>query len=305
MTFQQLRYLLEVYKTGSIAKAAANLFVTRPGVSLCINALEAELGYPIFVRTPQGLVPTPQGEHALECASRIFDNYRLMTNLEQPEHRRIRIAAVNYEPVHNTTYRLLQEYKDTPDVAFSFISPTRTVAVKKLSLQEIDAALFAPFTRDQQALAEQLDSKGLHWKALRQIPIVICIGPAHRLYEKPDLTPEDFEGEVLIDTPSLAFSRISWIQDYVKFDPHRVISCDNYPSELLYKGIGFSIRRSPAARVIEYYKLRCIPLKGLTQELICATDPSRPLAPEAQRFLDILDEELADFQDPCTIAPQP
>ena len=305
MTFQQLRYLLEVYKTGSIAKAAANLFVTRPGVSLCINALEAELGYPIFSRTPQGLVPTPQGEHALECASRIFDNYQMMASLEQPAHRRIRIAVTNYEPVHNATHRLLQEYKDTPDIAFSFSSPGRASAIKKLSLHEIDALLLAPFPRDRQTLVEQLDSKGLHWRSLRQIPMVICIGPGHRLYDKPDLTPRDFEGEVMIDTPSLAFSRISWIQDYVKFDPYRVISCDSYPSELLRSGIGFSIRRSPANSAIGYYKLRCIPLNGLTQELISATDPSRPLAPEAQRFLDILDEELAVFHDPCEAPPTP
>lgn len=305
MTFQQLRYLLEVYKTGSIAKAAANLFVTRPGVSLCINTLEAELGYPIFIRTPQGLQPTPQGEKALEYAARIFDNYRLMTAPEQPEHRRIRIATVNYEPVHNATYRLLKEYRDDPSVAFSFSSATVVSAPKRLSLCELDAALIAPFTRDARLSHGQLENKNLRWKVLGQIPMTICIGPGHRLYEKPELTPADFDGEVLLDTPGLAFSRISWIQDYVKFDPSRAISCDNYASELIAQGIGFSIRRSPTSRVLKCYNLRCIPLDGLTQELICITNPARPLLPEVQRFIDILDEELAGFQDTFTFQHNP
>ncbi len=298
MTFQQIRYLLEVYKTGSVAKAAANLFVTRPGVSLCINALEAELGYAIFVRTPQGLRPTPQGEQALAYASQIFENYRLMTGADQPEQRRIQIAAVNYEPVHSATQRLLKEYQDDPHVAFSFSGGTLYSVPKRLSLYELDAALISHFDRDQRSCYKQLEDKKLHWKVLGQIPMVLCIGPGHRLYEKPDLTPGDFEGEVLLDTPSMAFSQISWIQDYVKFDPRRAISCNSYPSELLASGIGFSIRRIPTSRVINCYKLRCIPLGGLAQKLVFITNPARPLAPEAQRFLDILEEEIALFQNP-------
>ena len=38
MTFQQLRYLMEVYRTGSVSLAAEKLFVSRPSVSISINA---------------------------------------------------------------------------------------------------------------------------------------------------------------------------------------------------------------------------------------------------------------------------
>ncbi len=292
MTFQQLRYLLEVYKTGSIAKAAANLFVTRPGVSLCINALESELGYPIFVRTPKGLQPTPRGEQALEYAARIFDNYRLMTDIEQPIHRRIRISTVNYEPVHNAVSRLLAEYRNDPGISFSFPSHNLPTAIKKLSVRELDAALVATMNRDGRPSFEQLESTLLQWTLLRQIPMMICIGPGHRLYHKETLTPADFNGDVLIDTPSLAFSRISWIQDYVQFDPNRSVSSDSFATNILYSGAGFTIRRMPDSRIQQAYQLRCIPIPGLMQDLLSITDPGYPLAPEAKRFLEILDEEL-------------
>lgn len=292
MTFQQLRYLLEVYKTGSIAKAAANLFVTRPGVSLCINALESELGYPIFVRTPKGLQPTPRGEQALEYAARIFDNYRLMTDIEQPIHRRIRIATVHYEPVHNTVCRLLAEYHDDPCVSFSFPHHALPSAIKKLSVRELDAALVTTFNRNGHPSFEQLESKPLQWTLLCQIPMMICIGPGHHLYHKETLTPADFNGDILIDTPSLAFSRLPWIQEYVQFDPNRSVSSDSFPTQILYSGAGFSIRRIPDSKLQQAYRLRCIPIPGLMQDLLAITDPGYPLAPEAKRFLEILDEEL-------------
>ena len=81
MTFQQLRYLMEVYRTGSVSQAAEKLFVSRPSVSIGINSLEEELGYPIFFRTAQGLTPTRQGKQFLEYAAKIIETQRLMERI--------------------------------------------------------------------------------------------------------------------------------------------------------------------------------------------------------------------------------
>ena len=115
MTFQQLRYLLEVSKTGSIAKAAENLFVTRPGVSLSINSLESELGYPVFKRTQQGLIPTEQGKEVLEYASRIFENYQHITTIGNKRSEKVKIATVNHQSVRNAAMQLYKEFRNTEE----------------------------------------------------------------------------------------------------------------------------------------------------------------------------------------------
>ena len=81
MTFQQLQYLIEAQKAGSISQAAKNLFVTPSSVSVAVTALEEELGYPVFVRTAQGLVATTEGQKVLRYASRILENYRLLEDV--------------------------------------------------------------------------------------------------------------------------------------------------------------------------------------------------------------------------------
>ena len=43
MNLQQLEYTLEIYKQGSINKAAQALFVTQPTLSIAIKELEKEL----------------------------------------------------------------------------------------------------------------------------------------------------------------------------------------------------------------------------------------------------------------------
>ena len=67
---QHLRYAVEVAKTGSISRAAENLFMGQPHLSKAIRELEEDMNITIFRRTPKGVEPTEQGEQFLEYARR-------------------------------------------------------------------------------------------------------------------------------------------------------------------------------------------------------------------------------------------
>lgn len=67
VSLSQLRYFVAVAETGHVGRAAKRLFVAQPAVSRQIRALEAELGTPLFERTPRGMVLLPQG--------RVFDQH--------------------------------------------------------------------------------------------------------------------------------------------------------------------------------------------------------------------------------------
>lgn len=66
MTIQQLQYVIEVVKTGSISNASRNLFVTQAGISQAITKLEEELGMKIFEREKTGSTLTMEGEAIIE-----------------------------------------------------------------------------------------------------------------------------------------------------------------------------------------------------------------------------------------------
>ena len=61
MNLQQLRYVIEISRCGSINKASQTLFVTQPALSLAIKDLETELGFTLFERSNRGISPTPDG----------------------------------------------------------------------------------------------------------------------------------------------------------------------------------------------------------------------------------------------------
>ncbi|SFH27918.1 regulatory helix-turn-helix protein, lysR family [Ensifer sp. OV372] len=52
------RTFLAVLKEGSLSAAARELGLTQPTVGRHVDAMEATLGYPLFVRSPHGLLPT-------------------------------------------------------------------------------------------------------------------------------------------------------------------------------------------------------------------------------------------------------
>jgi len=57
-----LMILDEVYKTGSVSRAAANIGMTQPSISIALAKLRNIFNDPLFVRTSRGMEPTP---HAL------------------------------------------------------------------------------------------------------------------------------------------------------------------------------------------------------------------------------------------------
>lgn len=60
-SLKQIRYFLSVADLGGFTPAAAALFVAQPALSRQIALLEAELGFPLFLREARGVRLTPAG----------------------------------------------------------------------------------------------------------------------------------------------------------------------------------------------------------------------------------------------------
>jgi DNA-binding transcriptional LysR family regulator len=52
------RSFVQVYRVGTVSKAAESLHLTQPAVSQHVAGLEATLGTPLFQRMPRRMVPT-------------------------------------------------------------------------------------------------------------------------------------------------------------------------------------------------------------------------------------------------------
>jgi DNA-binding transcriptional LysR family regulator len=80
LKLSDLRLLRTVVEFGGMAKAAAHLNISQPGVSKAITALERTVGHRLVDRTPRGIVPTAYGRVLLTGAVAVFDELRQSLN---------------------------------------------------------------------------------------------------------------------------------------------------------------------------------------------------------------------------------
>lgn len=68
MNIEQLEYIVEIAKTGSLSAAANQLHVTQSALSQSVRKLEEELGTAIFSRSHAGAAATAEGKRVLQKA---------------------------------------------------------------------------------------------------------------------------------------------------------------------------------------------------------------------------------------------
>jgi DNA-binding transcriptional LysR family regulator len=97
MTLQQLAYFLAVARARHFTRAAEQTHVAQPSLSKQIQALESELGAPLFGRARGNITLTPAGEALLPIAERILsdvDSARLeVGELTGLRRGRVRLGA--------------------------------------------------------------------------------------------------------------------------------------------------------------------------------------------------------------------
>ena len=97
MTFQQLRYAVTIAKNKSMNRAAEELYLSQPSLSGSMKDLEAEIGFPIFLRSNRGITLTDQGEVFLNYAnelSRVMSEARRAVTLRNEPAGTLRIASM-------------------------------------------------------------------------------------------------------------------------------------------------------------------------------------------------------------------
>lgn len=135
-------YIYEIYKTGSFTKAAENLYVSQPALSLAIRKLEDRIGYPLFERRGKQTVPTEYGEKYFRA---IVEIKRIQEDLEneiseisQLKCGRIRVGSTTFI-ANYVLPQIMKEFKRLyPSVTVELFVEQSTVLKEKLECDELD-----------------------------------------------------------------------------------------------------------------------------------------------------------------------
>ena len=144
MLNSKLETLLKVYELKSFTRAAEQLSMTQPAVSLHVKQLEQELNVRIFNRSRGELSLTGEGEIVLKYAKRIKMLYKNMEQRIEDERRRVTrlTVGITHTAESNLVAEVLAKYcSGNEGVSIKIISGTIKNLYEKLKTYEIDLAI--------------------------------------------------------------------------------------------------------------------------------------------------------------------
>jgi LysR family transcriptional regulator, low CO2-responsive transcriptional regulator len=189
-TLKQLRAFAAAARHGSLARAAEELHLTPPAVTMQIKELEAAVGLPLFDRSGKAIQLTTTGEYLLVYVRRLLATLKdaddAMARLRGGESGRIAIGMVSTAKYFLP--RLLARFRaQHPGVQMTMTVGNREQLVAQLRDNEVDLAVMGTPPRE---LATRAAAFAAH-------PLAVVAAPEHPLAAQREvsaaaLAPEPF-----------------------------------------------------------------------------------------------------------------
>jgi LysR family transcriptional regulator, low CO2-responsive transcriptional regulator len=191
LTIRQIRIFICAVKHMSVSKAAEELHVSAPAISLQIKEMEEDIGVILFLREGRRVELTSAGEYFLLYAKRITNTLKeaadTMEKLKGQDARILKIGLVS-----NAKYfvpRVLAQFKrEYPNVQIRIDVRNRQQLVELLREGDIDIAIMGRPPREIDTRVE----------AFAQHPHVFVANPQHVLASKRNISPKSLNQFELI-----------------------------------------------------------------------------------------------------------
>jgi DNA-binding transcriptional LysR family regulator len=174
MHFEQLEYVIEIAKEGTISKAAQNLHVSHSAISQAIASLESELCIKIFNRSRSGCICTEEGQEVIQLSYEIINKIKELKELSfksrASTNGELKISAFSIFFLSHLPEALSSFKKDYPNVKIEITEDDLTQIIDLTKSGYLDFG-FLLVTDD---ILKGLDDE-LKYERLFQSKIVVCV----------------------------------------------------------------------------------------------------------------------------------
>ena len=230
MRTDEIRFVTEVYRTGSMARAARNLNITPQGLGKAIQKLEKELGIKLFTRTFEGVLPTA-------ACNQIFDRLTDIVNAEDEIREIVRQYATSESDEEvfligpNTVGFMVEEAILSYNKRYG-----KNIRVLESNLRDDiqEQAFLENKYAYRYCCAEDVKNNFLLREELIKFRYLLFVGKGSPLERKESVTYEDLS-EMTLLVEDMTFPHVRVLQK--KFEEHNVkcpkIKCVTINTEMI------------------------------------------------------------------------
>ncbi|BBL69641.1 LysR family transcriptional regulator [Methylogaea oryzae] len=191
LTLRQIRVFERVARRSSFTRAAEELFLTQPAVSMQIKQFEDTIGLPLFERLGKKIYLTTAGEEMYRLCRTIIQQLdeaeQFIEELKGTEGGILKVSVAS--TVHYFAIRLLAEFRRRyPKVHINLQVTNRKGLLRQLEDNDADIVLMGQPPEDHDLMSE----------AFMENPLVVIAPADHRLKDKHPVTLADLKDEIFL-----------------------------------------------------------------------------------------------------------
>lgn len=198
MTFQQLTYVVEISRCGSINKAAHKLFLSQSGISTAVRELEEELGIQFFVRSNRGVEFTPEGKEFLSYAVSLLEQKQRIERLygearDNAAPTRFSVSTQRYPFTEDAFLRMLRTVEDN-SYCYAIKETGMDAVIEDVYDHRADIGVIFLTELTEKMIRRLLDARELDFHEVAAVSPCIYVRKGHPLAELDAVTEQDLEG---------------------------------------------------------------------------------------------------------------
>lgn len=149
-------------RCGSVSEAAKALHRSQPALSAMLSNMESELGFVLFERRGNRLVPKPEAHFFVEEVNRVLDNFNrathMMGEVAHLQAGQLRVACMPAASLFLVP-RLISEFvTQRPEVKVSLMSNSSTAVHEWVASQQFDVGIAEVPTERSSLLVEPINA---------------------------------------------------------------------------------------------------------------------------------------------------
>ena len=231
MHLSQLKYFVKVAESGSITKAAQELFISQPSLTKSIANLESEFELQLLERTAKGVRVTPVGREFLTYAKDVLDSAQALeqtfVSKKSQEVQRLCIASQQFDFVYDTLEQVFRQ-NDMHNVCLDLMETNRGGVIERLENRDADIGLLVITDMDSKEFKTYLHDKDLEYHTLDRSSTYVGMFPSSPFYNKEQITETEVSSQLHV---ALDMDRYMRRDIYLKvadatLDPSKLIFCN-------------------------------------------------------------------------------
>ena len=223
MTLNQLNYIITIAESGSINKAAEQLYLSQPSLTGAVQDLERELGITLFHRSGRGVTLTGDGAEFLLYAKQLYGQY--VNILEKygkngSLKKKFGVSTQHYSFAVKAFVEMAKEF-DMSKYEFA-IRETRTAEViRDVSTMKSEIGVLYLCDFNRKSLEKMLRTAGLEFHHLIECQAYVYLWKEHPLAKEESISFRQLE-----EYPCLAFEQGDNSSFYLA---EEILSDNEYP----------------------------------------------------------------------------